>query len=207
MAKKELLDFLFESGMLKRTPRSGWLTIGIQNPESVAEHTYRTCVVGLALSRMEGLGKEQERLVLLGCLLHDMCETRLSDLNKINKKYLDAPVPSGSKAMAGGSGAKHASTLKAAKAKSFEGIFGHAGIAGSMLSDLEKASNDSLVSSVISDADKLEMALSAREYEFLGNKHARKWIESAKEGLKTASAKKIISQIQRADPYKWAFES
>ena len=36
-----IVEFLFEVGMLKRTPRSGWQFLG-SGSESVAEHAFRT---------------------------------------------------------------------------------------------------------------------------------------------------------------------
>ncbi|MEM4702443.1 MAG: HD domain-containing protein, partial [Archaeoglobaceae archaeon] len=38
----DLVKFIHEVGTLKMIPRSGWLKIGIKNPESVAEHCFRT---------------------------------------------------------------------------------------------------------------------------------------------------------------------
>ena len=41
---KNLANFLFEAGMLKRTPRSGWQFLG-SGSESVAEHVFRTSLI------------------------------------------------------------------------------------------------------------------------------------------------------------------
>ncbi|GHJ99373.1 hypothetical protein SY2F82_11710 [Streptomyces sp. Y2F8-2] len=35
--------FLYEAGTLKNTARTGWWMVGVQHPESVAEHSWRTC--------------------------------------------------------------------------------------------------------------------------------------------------------------------
>ena len=80
------LDFLFEAGYLKRLRRSGWQLAGIANGESVAEHVFRTSVVGFVLACLEGV--DPYRVATL-CLLHDMQETRVSDLNPVTKKYFD----------------------------------------------------------------------------------------------------------------------
>ena len=37
--------FLFEMGHLKNLPRAGWLLLGIPQPESVAEHSFRVAIV------------------------------------------------------------------------------------------------------------------------------------------------------------------
>ncbi|MCS7130781.1 MAG: HD domain-containing protein, partial [Archaeoglobaceae archaeon] len=42
---EDLVKFIHEVGSLKLTPRSGWLKIGIEFPESVAEHSFRTAII------------------------------------------------------------------------------------------------------------------------------------------------------------------
>ena len=44
-------DFLFELGMLKRTPRSGFFFLG-SGHESVAEHSFRTAAIGYTLGKL-----------------------------------------------------------------------------------------------------------------------------------------------------------
>ncbi|MDD5337685.1 MAG: HD domain-containing protein [Candidatus ainarchaeum sp.] len=80
-------DFIFQLGNLKRTPRSGWLTIGIKNCESVAEHSFRTGVLAYLLARREGLGKEKAREAMAVALLHDAHEARMGDLHRLAKRY------------------------------------------------------------------------------------------------------------------------
>ncbi|MBM3229037.1 HD domain-containing protein [Candidatus Parvarchaeota archaeon] len=171
-------NFIFEAGQLKRTARSGWLTIGIENPESVAEHTYRVCIVGLLLSRMEGLARQQEHQVLLGCLLHDVCETRVSDLNKINKKYVRPSVGAANK-----------------------NLFRPLGLG--VLQDFASSQKNRKAARIVLEADRLEMCFSALEYAALGHRHALDWVESARADLKTKSAKMLLWQAESADPFAW----
>ncbi|MBW1775527.1 MAG: HD domain-containing protein, partial [Deltaproteobacteria bacterium] len=49
---KALINFLFEVGMLKKTPRSGYQFLGT-GQESVAEHSFRTAIIGYMLSLEE----------------------------------------------------------------------------------------------------------------------------------------------------------
>ncbi|MFQ5796682.1 MAG: HD family hydrolase [Candidatus Bipolaricaulia bacterium] len=79
------LRFLFEAGHLKRVRRSGWLRVGVPRPESVADHVYRTAVIGYLLATLDGC--DPERTVTL-CVFHDLAEIRISDLNHIAKRYL-----------------------------------------------------------------------------------------------------------------------
>ena len=44
---KRIANFLFEAGMLKRTPRTGFQFLG-SGAESVAEHIFRTVYIGYA---------------------------------------------------------------------------------------------------------------------------------------------------------------
>lgn len=80
------LNFLFEVGYLKDLRRSGWLLAGVNDGESVAEHVFRTAIVGFVLACLEGA--DPYRVATL-CLFHDVQETRVSDLNPLTKKYFD----------------------------------------------------------------------------------------------------------------------
>jgi len=80
-----LANFLFEVGMLSRTPRSGNQFLG-SGQESVAEHILRTAFVGYILCKMDD--SLDERKVLKMCILHDLPEARTGDMNYVNKKYV-----------------------------------------------------------------------------------------------------------------------
>src|SRR4030043_1853430 len=82
---KEIADFLFEVGMLKKTPRSGFQFLG-SGCESVAEHILRTLYIGYVRCKMEPLADELKVLRL--CLVHDLPEARTGDMNYVNKKYV-----------------------------------------------------------------------------------------------------------------------
>src|SRR6516164_7032361 len=68
-----MATFLFEMGHLKQVPRSGWLLLGIPQPETVAEHSFRVGAVGIALAALEGADPGHTAAL---CLLHDAHETR-----------------------------------------------------------------------------------------------------------------------------------
>ena len=57
--------------MLKRTPRSGFQFLG-SGAESVAEHSFRTAIIGYTLARLDGQA-DTGRVVQL-CLFHDVPE-------------------------------------------------------------------------------------------------------------------------------------
>ncbi len=82
-----IVDFLFEVGMLKRTPRSGWQFLGTGS-ESVAEHVFRAAMIAFVLARMDETVDADKVLRL--ALVHDLPETRTGDLNYVNQKYVAA---------------------------------------------------------------------------------------------------------------------
>jgi putative hydrolases of HD superfamily len=53
-AIERLTDFIYEMGLLKRYRRAGWLVAGVGEPESIAEHAFRTAIVGDAPGRPDG---------------------------------------------------------------------------------------------------------------------------------------------------------
>ena len=70
-----IVDFLYEVGMLSKTPRSGFFFLG-SGEQSVAEHINRVCYIGYCLAKMNGtvdVGK-----VVQMCLFHDISESRIS---------------------------------------------------------------------------------------------------------------------------------
>ncbi|MDH5624081.1 MAG: HD domain-containing protein, partial [Candidatus Bathyarchaeota archaeon] len=77
-----LVEFLETAGRLKRTPRAGWVDAGIQQPESVADHTFRTSIVCMIYADMEGL--DQLKLLRMA-LIHDLPEAITGDLTPSKK--------------------------------------------------------------------------------------------------------------------------
>ena len=72
-----LTNFLYEMGLLKRYKRAGWLIAGVDNPESIAEHSFRTAIIGFLLAVMEGADPAKTAAL---CLFHDTQETRIGDV-------------------------------------------------------------------------------------------------------------------------------
>src|SRR3989337_45755 len=83
---KNIATFLFEAGMLKRTPRTGFQFLG-SGAESVAEHIFRTTYIGFALGKM-ATGVDADRIIKM-CLFHDLPEARTGDRNYGTKKYVE----------------------------------------------------------------------------------------------------------------------
>ena len=178
---KNLAHFFFEVGMLKRTPRTGFQFLG-SGAESVAEHSFRTAIIGFALARLDGQADVARVLQL--CLFHDLPEARLGDLNYVNKKYVEADEQRAVDDLAATLpfGDEYRATLgEFAARKTREALLAH-------------------------DADQLEMILALKEYKDLGNRYADEWYPFAVRRLKTDLARKLAESIWSTDSTRWWFD-
>lgn len=83
-------DFWYEVGQLKRTERTGWRFARMANPESVADHSFRTAVIAMTLAALCDVDPHRAASI---ALLHDLSETRLGDLHHLAQVYLpESPV-------------------------------------------------------------------------------------------------------------------
>lgn len=87
------LDALLALLPLHDLPRTGWLQHGIQNPESIGDHTLGTCFVALALAPQVKPPLDADRAVALA-LVHDAPEALIGDWPKPASRLL----PPGTKA-------------------------------------------------------------------------------------------------------------
>jgi len=91
---KEILKFFIEVGKLKKMPRKGWVINQIKNPESIAEHIFRSALMGWILGEKKR-GLDKEKLIKMA-LVHDLCEVYAGDTTPYdsilpkNKKALQA---------------------------------------------------------------------------------------------------------------------
>lgn len=178
---KALSDLLFEVGMLRHTPRTGYQFLGTGR-ESVAEHSYRTTVIGFVLAQLAGA--DWSRVVLM-CLFHDLHEARTGDFNYVNKMY-------------------NSSRDEQALADAWSGT----GMGGDVLelqAELEAAqSREALLAQ---DADQLDLILSLKQEQDLGNAYARKWIAHALERLRTDLGRDLARVIVHTDHTDWWFRA
>jgi putative hydrolase of HD superfamily len=178
---KDIANFLFEVGMLKKTPRTGLQFLG-SGDESVAEHIFRVVFIGYTLSRL--VGNVDEARVVKMCFLHDLPETRTGDLNYVNKKYVVAHEDKAVKELV--------RTLP----------FGDD--IESLIDEFNKM--ETLESKLANDADQLELILQLKEYHDLGNRYADEWIDYALKRLTTEVAKELANTIRETDSSLWWFK-
>jgi putative hydrolase of HD superfamily len=174
-------NFLHEMGQLKRLRRAGWLFIGVPDPETVAEHSFRVAIVGIALATLEGA--DPSRTAVL-CLLHDSPESRIGDVEAVGRAYVATSSPEAVNT-------HQTSAMPDALAEVFQELV-HA-----------YEAEDSIESHLAHDADKIETLLQAREYQAFGQHDTAEWQESSTVALRTEAAKELAAAIVATTPRAW----
>lgn len=177
-----ILRILLEAGLLKRVRRSGWWVVGVNDPETVAEHSFRAGLIGYFLAKQESVDVYK---VLVMTLFNDLHEARINDLHKMGQRYIDFP---------------------SAEKKAFKDQL--RGLNKEVVSELEnlrfeldtQASKEAIVAR---DADILECLLQAKEYCEQGVRLAKNFFKVAPAKLKTRSAKLLWALINKCAVDKW----
>ena len=173
-------QFLFEMGHLKHTPRAGWLLLGIRQPESVAEHSFRVGMVGMALAGLAGADVGHTAAL---CLVHDMAEARIGDQPSVARAYVTTAVP---EAVA----AHQTAGMPTDMAKVIQQLVA------------EFEAGETLEAQLARDADKLETMLQAAEYAAQGFDTAP-WRETSIEALRTDAGRELARAIGSTGPGSW----
>ncbi len=179
---KSVVEFILEAGALKRVPRSGWSVLGIDSPESVADHSFRCAVIGYMIAHMENVSVYR---VLLMTLFNDIHEARITDLHKMAQRYIDA---------------------EAAEDASFEHQMDPLPkVIKDEMTDIrgDYRQQDSPESIIARDCDILECLIQAKEYTEHGHKGAALFMTKAPKHLKTKSAKSLWQLAQSMDVNAW----
>src|SRR5262252_2497593 len=172
--------YLFEMGHLKHLTRSGWLLLGIPQPETVAEHSFRVGVVGIMLAALEDV--DVGRTAAL-CLLHDAHETRIGDVPSVGRAYVTTAIPEAVSA-------HQTSAMPDAVAKVVQDLVA------------EYEAGQTLESRVARDADKVETLLQAVEYQAQGHDTSA-WRESSLAALRTDAGRWLARAIGSTNPHGW----
>lgn len=178
---KRLADFLFEVGMLRKTPRSGFQFLGT-GKESVAEHSYRTAIIAYLLANRSGASRER---TLVMALFHDLHESRVGDFNYVNKMYNTAQ-----------------------ERQALRDALNETGLEGRLLEVMDDLENSrSREADLVQDADQLDLILSLKEEQDLGNPYAPSWLHHALKRLKTECGIELAEAILQTDHTDWWFSS
>jgi len=140
------MRFLKIAGRLKKEYRRGWIEkAGIENPESVADHTFRTALLVMLIGDSRKLDTEK---MMKMALIHDLGESIVGDITPTNdEKLKDKEI------------VENAAIIR---------IFNN--LSTNIREDYLKLWNElrsgkSLEARLVSEADKLEMAIQASDYE------------------------------------------
>lgn len=172
-----MFDFFYLASELKKVPRKGWKTkVGIERPESVADHSYCTAIMAMVLSDSKNLHTEK---VIKMALLHDLAESITGDftpdeISKIDKKSIEDETMR-----------EILSKLPDDLAKEYRSIW------------KEYSEGITKESVLLHDVDKLEMAIQAAKYSSEGfpNDKLKDFVESARKEIKSNELLKIIDVI------------
>ena len=178
----EALNFFAEAGLLKRIKRSGWWVAGIKDPESVAEHSFRTAVIGYYLAYLEDVDPFK---VVTMSLFNDIHEARINDLHKMGHYYID---------------------FKQAEQKVFKDQIAVLDVRVKRALERMRTEYDeqeTKESLIARDADILECLVQAKEYYDNGYCGAKLFFETAPRFLKTKSARKLWGRIRRWHSSRW----
>jgi len=176
-----IVDFLFEAGMLKRTPRSGWQFLGAGS-ESVADHVFRTTLIAFVLAQMDD-SVDGDRVLRLA-LVHDLPETSTGDLNYVNQKYVEADEARAAHEMT--EGLPFADELR------------------NLLSEYREERSPEAI--LAHDADQIEMLLQLKEHLDSGCPTAADWTPFVERRLRTDTARNLARRILEQDSASWWFD-
>lgn len=172
-----LFDFFYLVSELKKVPRKGWISkVGIEHPESVADHSYGTAIMAMVLSDSQKLNTEK---ILKMALLHDLAESITGDfmpdeISKENKKISEEEAMK-----------EIFSKLPENLAVQYDKVW------------QEFIQADTKESILVHEIDKLEMAIQAAKYssEGFSNEKLSLFVDSAKKEIKSKELLDILDTL------------
>lgn len=171
---RELLEFFLLAGRLKAERRKGWVRkLRVENPESVADHTFRVALMSMVYSDLRGMDTGK---VLKLAVLHDLPEAFVGDL-------MPDELPQGAKLV------KERAAMKRLMRKMKPRL-------GSEYKDLWEEYVKGLTpeADLVKQVDKLEMMLQAREYAEKGHDWnvANEFVNSARKKVRDSDLLKLL---------------
>ena len=177
---KRVVEFLFEVGMLKKTPRTGFQFLG-SGGESVADHSFRTAVIGYVLGTMAPEADPYKTALI--CLFHDFAEARTADHNYVNKRYVTVDED------------------KALKDQ-LKGL----DFADEIMTLTEEFNQARTVEARLAkDADQLELIFELKEQLDSGNPNAEEWLPYAVRRLCSEEARAMAKRALSSHSTDWWF--
>ncbi|MGW6531153.1 HD domain-containing protein [Streptomyces venezuelae] len=177
----EVAHFLWEAGTLKSARRTGWWMAGVRDPESVAEHAWRTSVIASVIATLEGADAARTAHM---AVWHDSQETRTGDVNHLGKKYAS---PGDAQAVTADQTVGMPEVLRTA--------------VRAVVAEYEAKETPEAICA--RDADKLECMLQGLEYKAQGYESAQRWVDNSRARIVTESGKRLADQILAQAPLDW----
>ena len=175
---KQIANLLFEAKILKEIPRSGYHFLGA-GKESVSEHSFFTTFIAYVMAQLE---PEIDALKLISmCLIHDLPEARVGDLNTVHKNYVTADE---TKALA-----------DAVRGLPF----------GRNMEDLmhEYKEGQSTEARLAHDADQLALILELKDLMDIGYSPPKTWLDNVIERVKTKTGQQIVRAVMQTHRDDW----
>ena len=173
-----LANLLFEARMLKEIPRSGYAFLGAGD-ESVAEHTFMVTFIAFIMAQtvpeVDGI-----RLVNM-CLVHDLPEARIGDLNTVQKQYVTA-----------NEGQALSDTTR-------DLPFGE--YMTELMADFN--TGKTLEARLARDADQLALFVDLKALKDMGYATPEKWLAHVRERLITETGRQLAEQIMGTNRDDW----
>ncbi len=179
---RNIANLLFKAKILKDIPRSGYHFLGV-GKESVAEHSFGTAFIAYVISQIEP-DVDALRLISM-CLVHDLTEAKIGDLNYVQKKYVTAD-----------------------ENKAVADITANLPF-GSDLADLIREFNEGLTleARLARDADQLAFILELKTLADIGYNPPNKWLPFALKRLQTKTGKALAQNIMETSWDAWWLEN
>jgi len=167
---KNIINLLFEAKMLKEIPRTGFHYLG-SGKESIAEHSFLITFIAFIISKIE---PDIDALKIISmCLIHDLPEARMGDLNYVHKIY-----------------------SKADEKKAITDLSETISFGEDFIEFIEEFNNGSSKEAMYArDADQLSIMLELKALKDQGFRGPEQWLVGIEKRLKTDLCKNIAKQI------------
>ena len=175
---ESIINLLFQARILKEIPRSGFQFLG-SGKESVAEHSFAVTFIGYVMAEM--VAEADAKKLISMCLVHDLAEARIGDLNYVQKKYVTADEK------------------KAVEDTVKDLPF------GSSLSSLIQEFNENLTieAQLAHDADQIALILDLKYLSDIGYGLSNKWLPPVLKRLTTDTGRILAEKIMNVKQDSW----
>jgi putative hydrolase of HD superfamily len=148
----------------------------------VAEHTFSATFIAFVMAQKEA-DVDSGRLIGM-CLVHDLTEARIGDLNTVNKEYVNCDADK-------------------ALQDSLQGLFFGDAVEG-LIREFE--ANQTPEARLARDADQLSLILELKALADVGYKPPDKWLPAVVDRLQTATGRWLAEDILQTPWDNWWFK-